>query len=39
MSYLTGRALCEHPFPYYLLHTQRTGVRVEERTVATEGYG
>ena len=22
VSYLTGRALCEHPFPYYLLHTQ-----------------
>jgi 3',5'-cyclic AMP phosphodiesterase CpdA len=38
VSYLTGRALCEHPFPYYLLHTQGSVVRVEERTVAAEGY-
>ncbi|HEX2515936.1 MAG TPA: metallophosphoesterase [Chloroflexota bacterium] len=38
VSYLTGRALCEHPFPYYLLHTQGSVVRVEERTVAGEGY-
>jgi 3',5'-cyclic AMP phosphodiesterase CpdA len=37
VTYLTGRALCEHPFPYYLLHTEGAQVRVEERAVATEG--
>jgi 3',5'-cyclic AMP phosphodiesterase CpdA len=37
VSYLTGRALCEHPFPYYLLHTEGPQVRVEERSVATAG--
>ena len=31
VTYFTGRALCERPFPYYLLHTDGPHVRIEER--------
>ena len=34
VRYLTARALCEHPYPYALLHTAGGRVRVEERAVA-----
>jgi 3',5'-cyclic AMP phosphodiesterase CpdA len=37
VRYLTGRALCEYPYPYVLLHTEGAEVQVEERTVASGG--
>lgn len=32
VTYFTGRALCERPFPYYVLHTEGEHVCVEELT-------
>lgn len=34
VAYFTGRALCERPFPYYVLHAEGGRVRVEERWLA-----
>jgi Calcineurin-like phosphoesterase len=34
VRYLTGRALCEYPYPFAVLHTEGAQVRVEERAVA-----
>lgn len=34
VSYFTGRALCEAPFPYYVLHTDGPTLRVESRSLA-----
>ena len=31
VTYFTGRALCERPFPYYILHADGGSFRVEER--------
>jgi 3',5'-cyclic AMP phosphodiesterase CpdA len=33
VRYLTARAICERPFPYAVLHTDGSRVRVEERAV------
>jgi DNA repair exonuclease SbcCD nuclease subunit len=33
VTYFTGKALCEAPYPYYVLHTEGTLVRVEERNL------
>jgi DNA repair exonuclease SbcCD nuclease subunit len=33
VSYFTGRALCEAPFPYYVLHTEGASLRVEMRSL------
>lgn len=34
VTYFTGRALCEHPYPYYILHTEGAALRVEALRVA-----
>lgn len=30
VSYLVGRALCEHPFPYHMLHTRAEKIDIQE---------
>jgi hypothetical protein len=34
VRYFTGRALCEAPYPYYLIQVEGQDVRVEEGTLA-----
>jgi 3',5'-cyclic AMP phosphodiesterase CpdA len=33
VTFFTGRALCERPYPYYVLHTGGETLQVEERTL------
>lgn len=35
VTYFTGRALCEFPYPYYLLHVDGPSLRIEARAIAT----
>jgi hypothetical protein len=36
VTYFTGRALCERPYPFYVLHIEGPALRVEERAVAAQ---